>query len=172
MFFSGCCEEVFCSGQETWTRLSELKKTTINSKTFPQAENLLEVILLRGDMFFQHKFDDENAFVCNTHHTTLLRQVYFSKPTSKCDVCLSVRGIISHIKTDLRRIALSQAITLFEIFQLKNSYGRLICRQCRTEVSKKTEAKREKLHHDAFECLFDPESVCCEADSMEDDDLD
>ena len=51
-FFSDHCDEVSCSGQETWTRLSELKNKTINSKAFPQAENVLEVILLRADMFF------------------------------------------------------------------------------------------------------------------------
>jgi hypothetical protein len=126
-FFSGCCDEVFCSEKETWTQLSELKKKTNKSKTFSHAENLLEVILLRADMFFQHKFDVENASICDAHYKILLRQVYFYKSTSKCDVCLSVRGIPPHAKTDLRHITVSQAITLFEAFQLKNSYGKLIC---------------------------------------------
>ncbi|CAF2990977.1 unnamed protein product [Rotaria sp. Silwood2] len=40
------------------------------------------------------------------------------------------------------------------------------------EISDKTEVTREILHNDAFECLFDPESVCCKEDSMEDKDLD
>ena len=73
--FSDHCDEVSCSGQQAWTRLSELKNKTINSKASPQAENLLEVILLRADMFFQHKFDVENAFVCDSYHKTLLRRV-------------------------------------------------------------------------------------------------
>ena len=54
-FFSGCCDEVFSSGKETWTQLSELKKKTNNSKTFCHAENLLEVMRLKADMFFQHR---------------------------------------------------------------------------------------------------------------------
>ena len=58
------------------------------------------------------------------------------------------------------------------MFKLKNSYGKLICRKCCTEVSKKTEATSEKLHCDSFERLFDPESVCCVEDSMDDKDLD
>ena len=118
-------------------------------------------------MFFQHKFDDENAFVCNTHSTILLQQVYF-RSISKCHVCLNVRGVRSSAKIDLRHITVSQSITLFEVFQVKNSYGRLICRQCRTEVSKGTDATREMLHNDAFECLLDPESECCIDDSTED----
>ncbi|CAF4892301.1 unnamed protein product, partial [Rotaria sp. Silwood2] len=40
------------------------------------------------------------------------------------------------------------------------------------EVSEKAEVTREKLHSDAFECLFDPDSVCCKEDSIEDKDLD
>ena len=32
------------------------------------------------------------------------------------------------------------------------------------------ETAREELHKDAFECLFDPESICCVEDSMEDKD--
>ncbi len=52
-FFSDCCDKVFCSGKETWTQLSELKKKTNNSKTFSHAENLLEVILLKADMFYR-----------------------------------------------------------------------------------------------------------------------
>ena len=171
-FFSGYCDEVSCAGKETWTQLSELKKKTNNSKTFSDAESLLEVILLGSDMFFQHKFDTGNAFVCDAHHKKLFQPVYFYKVKSKCDICLSVRGTPLCANVDLRHITVSQAITLFEVFKLKDSYGKLICRNCRTEVSKKTEAIREKLHSDAFECLFDPESVCCVEDSMDDKDLD
>ena len=122
-------------------------------------------------MFFQHKFDAGNAFVCDAHHKKLFQQVYFYKVKSKCGTCLSVRGTPLCAKADLRHITVSQAITLFEVFKLKNSNGKLICRNCRMEVSKKTEATREKLHSDSFECLFDPESVCCVEYSMDDKDL-
>jgi hypothetical protein len=148
-----------------------LKNEKVERKCFPDAETALEVMLLKGDLFFQHKFNIDSASVCDVHRSILLQKFYL-KDKSKCDVCLSVRGIITHNKPDLRYINVCQAIRLFEIFQLKNSYGRLICRQCRTEVSKKTEVTREILHNDAFECLFDPESVCCKEDSMEGKDLD
>ena len=84
----------------------------------------------------------------------------------------SVRGIVSQAKAKLRHIGVCHAITLFEVFQLKNSYGKFSCKRCQTEISKRTEATREQLHNDAFECLFDPESVCCVEDSIEDKDLD
>ena len=149
-----------------------MEKKTNNTKTFSDAESLLEVILLRADMFFQYKFDAGNTFVCDTHHKKLFQQLCFYKVKSNCGTCLSVRGTPLSAKADLRHITVSQAITLFEVFKLKNSYGKLICRNCRTEVSKKTEATREKLLSDAFRCLFDPESVCCVEDSMDDKDLD
>ncbi len=85
---------------------------------------------------------------------------------------MRVRDTSSYAKTDLRNTTVSQAITLFESFNLRNSYGKLICRECRKEVSEKTETAREKLHSDAFECLFDSESVCCKEDSMKDKDFD
>ncbi len=103
-----------------------------------------------------------NSFRTNAFKSWFdFQHFYFKKAKSQCDICLSVRKILSHVKADLRSITVSQAITLFEVFQLKNSYGKLICRNCRLEVSKKTDATREKLHNDAFQCLFDPESVCC-----------
>ena len=61
-------------------------------------------------------------------------------------------------------ITISQAITLFESFNLKNSYGKLICTKCRLEISNKIEIQKLVLQNDAFECLFDPESICCKED--------
>jgi hypothetical protein len=171
-FFAKCCDGVVCSSKSTWTNLSELKNEEVKLKCFPAAETVLEVMLLRADLFFQHKFDTETAFVCDSHRNVLLQKVYCIKGKTKCDACLRVRGIISHAKADLRHISVYQAITLFEIFQLKNSYGRLICRNCRTEVSNKTELGKENLHNDAFECLFDPESICCVKDAQEGKDPD
>ncbi|CAF1543048.1 unnamed protein product [Rotaria sp. Silwood1] len=40
------------------------------------------------------------------------------------------------------------------------------------EVSNKTGIKKLDLHNNAFECLFDPESICCRNGSMENKDLD
>ena len=171
-FFSDCCDQVSCSGKETWTQLSELENKTNNIKAFFHAENLLEVMLLEADMYFQHKFDVENAFVCDAHHKILLQSSYLRNSTSKCDTCSSVRGTSLHVKAALRHITVSQAITLFEVFKLKNSYGKLICPECRMKVSKSAEPTRGKLHGDAFECLFNPESVCCVGNDMDDQDPD
>ena len=40
------------------------------------------------------------------------------------------------------------------------------------EVSSKIDIKKLDLHNDAFECLFDPESICCKEDSIENKDFD
>jgi hypothetical protein len=40
------------------------------------------------------------------------------------------------------------------------------------EIIKKTEATRDNLHNDAFDCLFNSNSACYEKDSMQDQDLD
>jgi hypothetical protein len=117
-FFAGCCDGVVCSSKLTWTRLSELKNEKVKVNSFPSAETLLEVILLKADLFFQHKFDVDSASVCGAHRNTLLQRSYVIKTKSKCDACLSVRGITSHAKADLRHISVRQAITLFEVFQL------------------------------------------------------
>ena len=81
---------------------------------------------------------------------------------------MNVRKTLSYRQAGLRNITVSQAITLFETFKSNNLYGKLICRVCRPEVSKKIEASGERLHNDAFECLSDPESVCCKKVSMGD----
>ncbi|CAF1510917.1 unnamed protein product [Adineta steineri] len=113
----------------------------------------------------------DNASICEIHRNILLQKLYL-KNGDKCDVCLSVRGLTPRAMAGLRYINVCQAITLFEIFQLKNCYGRLICRRCRGEVSSKANLGREKLHKEAFECLFDDESICSEENPMEDKDLD
>ncbi|CAF1548365.1 unnamed protein product [Adineta ricciae] len=126
-------------------------------------------MLLRSDLFFQHKVAIHNAFVCDAHRKALLKKFCFVETKSRCSACLSVRNIEKQHKAGLRNISVSQAITLFEVFQVKNSFGKLICRDCRGEVAKKTDSVREELHNDAFNCIFDIESLCCE-DLMEQDD--
>ena len=170
-FFADRFDKVVCSSKLTWTSLSEFRNEKVELKCFPDAETTLEVMLLKADMFFQHKFNMDRASVCDAHRNILLQKCYL-KDKSKCDVCLRVRGTTVHGKADLRYINVSQAITLFDSFQLKNSYGKLICRRCRGEISNKNDITREELYYNACECLFDPESVCCMEDSMEDKDLD
>ena len=170
-FFADRFDKVVCSSKLTWTNLSEFRNEKVELKCFPDAEATLEVMLLKADMFFQHKFNMDRAYVCDAHRNILLQKCYL-KDKSKYDVCLRVRRTIVHGKADLRYINVSQAITLFDSFQLKNSYGKLICRRCRGEVSNKNDITREELYYNACECLFDPESVCCMEDSMEDKDLD
>ena len=124
--------------------MSELKKKRNKNRTFPRAENLLEVILLKADMFFPHKFHVENTFICDDHYKSLLQPAYFRKSIDTCSTRLSVKETSSYVKTDLRNVTVCQAITLFESFKLKNSYGKLICRNCRKEVSKKKQNQQEK----------------------------
>ena len=171
-FFSNCYDDVSCSEHETWLQLSELKKRKNDSKTFQKADNLLEVALLRADFFYQHKFDLEASFICDLHREVLLSQVHSNKSFSSCDMCSNIKGTSSRAKSDLRHVTIGQAITLFEQYRIRNSYGKLICRQCRAAVSSKTENAREILHIDAFECLFDVHSSCCLEDPMEDNDVD
>ena len=162
------CSSFLCSSftDPTWTALSELKNEKLSKRCFLGAETVLEVMLLRADLFFQHTFDTDTVFVCDIHRNLLLQPFHSIKTKNKCNTCLNVRKTLSYGKADLRNITVSQAITLFEIFKLKNSYGKFVCRYCRPEVSKKMEALRERLHNDAFACLLDPESVCCKKDSM------
>ena len=167
-FFAHHCDGIVCSYESNWASLLTLKNKKINVKCFPHAGNLLEVMLLKADLFFQHKFEIDSAFVCDAHRNLLLQKVYFSKERSKCDFCWDVRKLSAHAKADLRYITVSQAITLFEVFKVKHSYGNLICRRCRTGVSNKAEGIRENLHNDAFECLFNLESNCCLEDSADD----
>ena len=83
----GCYNGVVCSSKLTWTSLLELKNQNISQKCCPEAETALEAMLLKADLFFQHKFDVGTASVCESHRDILLPKVYFSEAKYKCDVC-------------------------------------------------------------------------------------
>ena len=119
-FYAGCYDEVACSSKLTWTVLSEPKDEKLSKRCFSGAETILEVILLRADLFFQHTFDTDAVYVCDIHRNLFLQSFYFIKTQNKCNTCLNVRKTLSYGKTDLRNITISQAITLFETFKLKN----------------------------------------------------
>ena len=56
-FFADRFDKVVCSSKLTWTSLSEFRNEKVELKCFPDAETTLEVMLLKADMFFQHKFN-------------------------------------------------------------------------------------------------------------------
>ena len=159
-FFAECCDQVVCNSETTWMPLSEVKNKDLEQTCFPEAQTLLEVMLLRADLFFQHILDLDNAFVCDAHYTMLV-QPFYVMTKSMCDTCVDVRGSQLRNKGRLRNINVSQAITLCEIFKVKHSYGKVICPRCRIELGKYGDITRKELHNDAFTCLFDSECPYC-----------
>jgi hypothetical protein len=65
-------------------------------------------------------------------------------------MCKCFKGNKQKNKGCLRNINVSQAITLFEVFQQKHSYGKLICYRYCDELAKHEDLTRQKLHNDAF----------------------
>ena len=171
-FFVERCDGICCSSRDTWMSIQTFKEKSISSRAFSSVTNALQIMLLRADMYFQHKFSVENSFVCDNHQKYLLRKVYFSKSRSKCDKYVSIRNVSASIKTELRHVTVNQALILFEAFGVRNSYGKLICRDCREKISKQVNVNSEELHKEAFECVFDEDSICCVDDLMNDKDLD
>lgn len=170
--FAESCVEVDCSAATPWLHLSELSEEKIKSKCFPNATNVLEVLLLKADLFFQHRFDLSNASICDAHHKFLFRKSYFSSMKSKCDTCVEVRGVNFYAKADLRYVIATQAITLFKSFRMRNSYGKLICRDCREKVAERSDITRFYQHQNAFLCIFDPDFECCTENASESSDID
>jgi len=166
-FFGKYCNEVVCGSKSTWKRLSDIKNKNVSKTCFAEAKTVLEVMLLRADLFYQHTFNIETAFVCDAHYNMLVQPSYV-KLYRKCNACECIKGNSSKNKGELRFINISQAIALFEIFNMKNSYGKLICPRCRNQLAKSDDLSRVELHNDAFACLFGSESPCC----MESEDLD
>ena len=152
-FFAECCDQVVCNSETTWMPLSEVKNKDLGQTCFPEAQTLLEVMLLRADLFFQHILDLDNAVVCDAHYTMLV-QPFYVMTESMCDTCVDVRGSQLRNKGRLRNINVSQAITLCEIFKVKHSYGKVICPRCRIELGKYGDITRKELHNDAFTCLL------------------
>ena len=159
-FFAGYCDEVVCDCESVWMRLSEIKNVDSAKGCFPEANTILKVMFLKSDLFFQHSFDLNTTFVCQAHYKMLLQPSYV-RGKSVCDVCEYLRKDKSKNKGSLRNITIAQSITLFEVFRVKHSYGKLICRQCRDEVVKKQQLGKIDLHIDAFACVLDSESFCC-----------
>ena len=94
-FFADDHDGVSCSSKLTWMALSEFKYKKSERKCFVEAETILEVMLLKHDLFLQHKFNANTAFVCDVHRSLLLQHFYFQKGKSKCDTCLYVRKMLS-----------------------------------------------------------------------------
>ena len=78
-FSAGCWNGAVCSSKTTWMHLSALKNEKIQLKCYSGVETELEVLLLKADLFFQHKFKFHKAFICDIHYNYLLEQMFFQK---------------------------------------------------------------------------------------------
>ena len=159
-FFAVYCNGINCESESGWKRLSEIEEKNVAKSCFPEAETLLEVMLLKADLFFQHTFYLSHAFVCNAHYNMLAQPSYL-KEFSTCSACVSLRKGQPRNKGGLRNIDVSQAITLFEVFKQKGTYGKIICPRCRNELPESEKSSYIELHKDAFACLFDGECSYC-----------
>ncbi len=152
-FFAVYCNGIDCDSESGLKRLSEIKEKNVGKVCFFEAETLLEVMLLKADLFFQHTFDLSHAFVCNAHYNMLVEPSYVRR-FSTCNACVSLRKGQPRNKGGLRNINVSQAITLFEVFKLKGTYGKFICPRCRNELARSEDVSNMELHKEAFACLF------------------
>lgn len=159
-FFAVYCNRIDCDSESDWKRLSEIKEKNVGNICFPEAETLLEVMLLKADLFFQHTFDLSHTFVCNAHYDMLVQPSYL-REISTCSACVGLRKGQPRNRGGLRNISVSQAITLFEVFKLKNTYGKFICPRCRNELAENDNVSNMELHKDAFACLFDGKCTYC-----------
>ena len=107
--------------------------------------------------------------MCQTHRDTLFQKSYVIRTKSRCDMCLSVREQHRTLWGNLQNINI---MTSFENSQVKNSCGKLICRDCHMEVSKKTNVTQLGFHSNTFECLLDSDLFCCGIDSRSNNEFD
>ena len=99
-FFGKFCNEVVCGSKSTWTRLLDIKNKNTSKTCFAEARMVLEVLLLRADLFYQHTFNLETAFVCDAHYN-VLGQPFYVKVYSKCDACECIKRNPSKNKGEL-----------------------------------------------------------------------
>lgn len=109
-FFFDHYDQIICSSGTSLTPLSVLKDKSISKACFAEAETVLQVLLLRADLFFQHKFDLEKNFVCDAHYKELVKG-FPVRPHSVCETCVFVRGNALQNKGSLRYISVAQSIS-------------------------------------------------------------
>lgn len=122
-----------CGEHLVLTPLSDLRFSSIDKTCFPGAKTVIEVLLLRADMFYQHRISLDQSFICSMHKKKFLEQFWISKH-KKCVLCIPCfKRPVSY--TADRNINTTQAIVAFENFGTSHSYGKPICRNCRGDIA-------------------------------------
>ena len=122
-----------CSTSEDLIRLYDIRHQKFSEHCFPGARSAVEIIFLREDLYGQRKVNLRQVFICVKHKDDHLNPVYASR--GKCDLCIPCFKKVS-AGSSSRNITVDQSIGVFRHLGYRHSYGRLICKQCRSEVSK------------------------------------
>jgi hypothetical protein len=142
--------EAFCN--ETFITFHELRHENFCSTVFPGARSCIEIMLLRSDLFYQTALRLRKVGVCTKHKEDLLRE-YRRSTYRTCFVCVPCFGK-SKSNIAVQNIAAPIALTLYEQLQFHHSYGKLICRRCREEVTKRIDSVRYVFLHLIFLIIY------------------
>ncbi|CAF1112852.1 unnamed protein product [Didymodactylos carnosus] len=142
-----------CSHEEKYECLYDLRYDEIDKRCFPGSKSVIEILLLRADLFYQPKMNLRQIFICNGHKQQLLEE-FWSSERRKCNVCMTCFGK-SSANSATRNINTSQAITIYEHFKLKHSYGTLICNRCRSDLGPFINNEKQELHEARFKWILD-----------------
>jgi hypothetical protein len=116
-------------------RLYDLRQAEICLKHFPGARNAIEVLLLRADMFFQSPLNLRQSYVCSKHKQEFLQEFRISTQKKYCVLCVPCFKKPSSTAA-VRYINAVQAVTIFDQFQFRHSYAKLVCDYCRKSVGR------------------------------------
>lgn len=114
-------------------RFYDLRQVERSLKNFPGARSVIEVLLLRADMFFQGPFNLRQSYVCNKHEQELLRELWISTQKKYCSLCVPCFKKRTSAAA-VRYINAAQAVTVFDRFQFRHSYAQLVCDSCRKSI--------------------------------------
>ncbi|CAF1206742.1 unnamed protein product [Adineta ricciae] len=129
----------------------ELRHEHFSSSVFPGARSCIEIMLLRGDRFYQPVLRLQKTHVCTRHKEELLKEFRRSKYRT-CHTCVPCFGK-SKPSEAAQNIGAFIALTLYEELHFQYSYGKLICRRCREAVMKRTDPIKISNHMSAFHWL-------------------
>ncbi|CAF1277391.1 unnamed protein product [Rotaria sordida] len=158
-------KEGICSS-DTMT-LNSLRYEQINFKCFPGATSCIEILLLSDDHFYQNPISLQSTFVCSAHKQEFLKQ-YWPSTYRKCWLCIALQKPSPN--TSERNINADQALTIYEKFHIRHSYGKTICARCRFLLTTYSNIDNIQHHKEAFEWIND--IVTSEDNSTTDDESD
>lgn len=102
---------------------------------FPDARSCIEIMLLRDDRFYQPVLRLRKTSVCTSHRDDLLKEFRVSRYRI-CSMCMPCFGK-SSASNAVQNISAPLALTLYEQLHMQHSYGKLICRRCREEITQR-----------------------------------